>query len=238
MNIFRSIVFTAVIAGLCAGLFVSVLNAFGTTPLILQAETYESAGGDGHSHDHGQAATTEQGHQHDEDAWAPSDGFERTFFTSAANVLTGIGYGLVLAGIFMLRGKPVTWREGLFFGLGGFACFMLAPLLGLPPELPGTPAADLASRQIWWVSTAASTAAGLGLLAFVKQPWAAVVGLMLLAAPHIVGAPLPPEGQHALAPEMLEKRFVALAAVSSLAFWSVLGVVTAIFFTRSLSKEA
>jgi adenosylcobinamide kinase/adenosylcobinamide-phosphate guanylyltransferase len=49
----------------------------------------------------------------------------------------------------------------MFWGLAGFAVFTLAPGLGLPPELPAMPAADLLARQVWWIGTAAATAIGL-----------------------------------------------------------------------------
>ena len=45
------------------------------------------------------------------------------------------------------------------WGLAGFAVFTIAPGLGLPPELPGVPAAPLLSRQIWWVTAVLATAA-------------------------------------------------------------------------------
>lgn len=237
MNIFRSIVFSAVLAGLCAGIVVSVLDIFGTTPLILAAEKYEQAGAsDGHAHGDGAAqdtATAAGGHDHgDEEGWAPADGLERTLYTSGANILTAIGYAFILTGLFSLRGKPAGWHDGLLFGLAGFVSVMLAPALGLPPELPGTPAGDLTARQTWWAATVISTAAGLGLLAFVKKPWAGALAILLLVAPHLVGAPQPSEGEHALAPEMLSRRFVVVATVTSLIFCAALGTFSAYFHAR------
>ena len=54
----------------------------------------------------------------------------------------------------------------MFWGFAGFAVFTLAPGLGLPPELPAMPAADLGDRQIWWTATVLATAVGLALIAF------------------------------------------------------------------------
>ncbi len=124
----------------------------------------------------------------------PADGVERTAFTLAANILTAIGYALALTGLISMRGKALGWREGLMWGLAGFACVMIAPLLGLPPELPGTPSAPLADRQVWWIATAAATACGLALIAFHRKPWTAVAAIVLIAAPHVIGAPAAPEG--------------------------------------------
>lgn len=236
MSSFRNIVFTSVLVGLICGLAVSLMQYVGTTPLILHAETFESAGGEaGHSHDAAPAtgeAAAPAGHAHDEEAWGPADGFERNAYTAAANILTAIGYALVLTGFISLRGGNIGWREGLFWGLGGFAAVALAPMVGLPPELPGSPAGELAARQAWWIGTAAATAGGLALLAFRREPWAAVLAIVLIAAPHVIGAPLPPEGEHALAPLPLERRFIILATLTSFVFWVLLGALSGTFLKR------
>ena len=80
-------------------------------------------------------------------AWAPADGFERSAFTALANVVTAIGFALLLVTASELSGGLTGWRQGVFWGLAGFAVFTLAPGLGLPPELPGMPAADLGRRS-------------------------------------------------------------------------------------------
>src|SRR5579859_6812280 len=111
MSVFRSIVFSAVVAGGFVGIVVTAAQQFGTIPLILKAEVYERAADQAASKSTVVASTEHGGH--DEDSWQPKDGFERQAFTIAANVLTAIGYGLFLAGIFALLGRPVGWREGL-----------------------------------------------------------------------------------------------------------------------------
>lgn len=241
MSVFRSIVFTSVLTGLIVGVAVSAVQHFGTTPLILQAETYENAA-PAHNHE---AATPEAGQDAaaaapatteaapaEEEAWGPADGVERFLYTAAANILTAIGYALVLTGLFSLRSKTIGWREGLLWGLGGFAAVMLAPMLGLPPELPGTPAAPLFDRQVWWIGTVAATAAGLALIAFQRKPWAAVLGIVLIVAPHVIGAPAMPEGETALAPAVLEHRFIVAAVVSSFIFWALLGSISGSLYRR------
>ncbi|TCU07577.1 CbtA family protein [Rhizobium sullae] len=236
MSLFRSIVFTAALTGVIVGVSVSAVQFAGTSQLIAKAEVYEKAGeaesgaitvtpmADAHVH--------EAGHDHEEGGWEPADGFERIAFTVAADVLTAIGYALVLCGLIAMRGKPVTWREGLLWGLAGFACVMIAPMLGLPPELPGTPSAPLGDRQFWWIGTALATAAGIGLIAFQRKPWAAVVAIAVIAAPHLIGAPAPPEGLHALTPEALRHQFGAAAVMTSLVFWAILGSLSGTLFNR------
>lgn len=244
MSLFRNIVFTAVIAGLLSGLLMTVIQSFSTVPLILQAETYENAGGEdaGHSHSHdaapaaGVTAPAAAGHHHDEEAWAPSDGFERFIYTAAADILSAIGFALVTIAIAEALGGFGGWRGGLMFGIAGFLTVSLAPGLGLPPELPGMPAADLGPRQVWWVSTAVCTAAGLGLLAFTRSALLAGLAIVLLVAPHLVGAPLPPSHETAV-PIELHARFVNAVYVTNLVFWAVLGALAGVLRQRLRAGE-
>ncbi|MGI2033095.1 CbtA family protein [Rhizobium panacihumi] len=253
---FRAIVFSAVPVGIITGIAITLMQMVGTEPLILKAETYENAGPavpesaapDAHTHAsgtpaHDHAATAAEGDGHDAaghdhgEGWAPADGFERTAYTLGANVLTAIGYSLVLTALLSMANVSQGWRTGLFFGVAGFASVMLAPMVGLPPELPGSPAAELAARQTWWIATAIATAAGIGLLVLRREPWAAVLAVVLIAAPHVVGAPLPPTGVEPLAPLELERRFIVVATVTSFVFWALLGALSGTFLKR-LSPSA
>jgi cobalt transporter subunit CbtA len=233
MPVFRNMVFAAALAGLLAGALVTIIQQLGTAPLILAAEIFEQAAKPATT-----AETAAQAHgDHDHQAWAPQDGLERTAFTLAANIVTGVGFALLLVAAFALRGRAIGWREGLFWGLAGFAVFMVAPSIGLPPELPGMPAAPLGPRQAWWVTTVAATAAGLALLAFRRSPLWAAVGVALLVAPHLVNAPQPATTE-ALVPEALHHQFVVAVTVTSFLFWIVLGVLSATFFARFNRKSA
>jgi cobalt transporter subunit CbtA len=218
---FRAIVFAAVLAGLLGGLLLTLLQQFGTTPLIQEAELLEPAVAAAQFHGHTPAA-----------AWAPRDGLERTAFTLLANTVTGVGFALLLVAGFALAGRPFGWPTGLAWGLAGFAAFALAPSLGLPPALPGTAEAPLGARQLWWAATAAATASGLALLAFRRGPAWAVAALALLVAPHLIGAPHAADGGEHGVPETLAHRFVAAAIVTSLLFWLALGALSAVIFRR------
>jgi cobalt transporter subunit CbtA len=234
MSVFRSIVFSAALAGVICGAAITGAQMLGTIPLIQKGEVYErkadaappaAAEPAAHAHTH-----VAEDHHHDAE-WEPADGLQRNAFTTGANILTAIGFALLLAGIFALRGRPVTWREGLFWGIGGFVVFTAAPGLGLPPELPGMPVADLTMRQTWWIATACATAAGLGLLVFRQASWAAILGLGLIILPHLIGAPQAPEA-HTDVPEALSHSFVVAATLTSLLFWALLGTLTSIAFRR------
>ncbi|RWG65772.1 CbtA family protein, partial [Mesorhizobium sp.] len=114
-----------------------------------------------------------------------------------------------------------------FWGLAGFAVFTLAPGLGLPPELPAMPAAELLPRQIWWISTVAATAVGLGLIAFRKSLPLAILAVVLIVAPHVVGAPQPVSFETAI-PEGLHHQFVVAVTLTDLVFWLVLGAAVGV----------
>jgi cobalt transporter subunit CbtA len=232
MPVFRSIVFSAALAGLIVGVVISVAQFFGTVPLIQQSEVYErKAAAPPAAHSHAMAAKDQDNIAAHENEWEPEEGFQRNAFTVGANILTAIGFALLLTGAYAIRGRQVTWREGLLWGLAGFVVFTAAPGLGLPPELPGMPVADLTARQIWWIATAAATAGGLGLLALRSAAWSAVLGLALIALPHLIGAPLAPES-HSAVPAALSHRFVVVVTITSLLFWALLGVATSVAFER------
>ena len=230
MSILRSIVLSSALVGLSVGLIVSIAQHFAMVPLILQGEVYEKAAETAvpmttaHAHE-------ARGHEQGAEAWAPADGVERTVFTVMANILTATGYALVLTGLFVLRGRPVGWREGLLWGLCGFLVVTVAPGLGLSPELPGVQAAPLLERQVWWIGTAAATATGIALLAFRPSPWAAAVALVLFVVPHLIGAPRLVE-QHSDVPEALSHQFVVAVTLTSLVSWALLGWLSAVFYQR------
>jgi len=215
----------AILAGLLAGLLVSIVQEVRVVPLLFEAEAYEAGA-------HAAAHTDHAGHAHDHGAaaWMPADGAERRLYTWMANIVTAVGFGLILTACYALRGRPVQGRDGLLWGLAGFTAFGLAPALGLPPELPGAAPADLVDRQIWWVLTAVATAGGLALLAFGRRlPWQ-VAGGALIATPHLIGAPVP-EGPGTVPADLAAEFAVASLATASL-FWVALGMLTGAFYRR------
>ena len=215
MPVFRPLILAGALAGLIVGLVLTGAQQIGTVPLILQAETHE--------------------HAEEETAWQPAEGFERNAYTALFNVVEWIGFGFLLAGAQVLArrrpGTQIDWYAGLLWGLAGFLTFVIAPGLGLPPELPGVPAPPLEPRQIWWIGTAAATAAGLGLIAFQRKPWAAALAIVLIAAPHLAGAPHLDKVETEV-PELLQHQFIVAVTLTTLLSWSLLGGLTGFFYSR------
>ncbi|PLP60509.1 cobalt transporter [Mesorhizobium loti] len=251
MSVFRNVVFVAAIAGLLAGLVLACLQAYATVPLILKAEVYEQAAG-GHEHAAAPAAPVADAGTNamssaapapaaapaeEEEGWAPADGVERFSFNVLSNVVTGIGFALILVAFSEFAGGIGNWRQGVFWGLAGFAVFTLAPGLGLPPELPAMPAADLIPRQAWWISTVVATAIGLALIAFRRSLPLTVLAIVLIVAPHVVGAPQPASYDTPI-PEGLHHQFVVAVTLTNLVFWVVLGAVIGVVRGRFTGQSS
>ena len=233
---------TGLFAGFLTALVYSVVQAVTVTPLIFEAEIYEQASG-GHTHgptvhlhDDGQRHLHENAEAapaaEPAEPWSPAEGFERYGFTFLANIVSAVGFSFLLVAAFALRGKPVDMHAGLWWGLGGYAVFALAPSLGLPPEVPGAAAAPLVARQTWWFATMAATALGLGLLVFAKPIWLRAVGLPILLLPHVIGAPHPLGVEPGPVPPELASLFVVWSLVTVLFFWLLLGASAGEIYRR------
>jgi cobalt transporter subunit CbtA len=227
------VILAALLAGVAAGFFMGAIQHFRLTPLILEAEVFENAGG-GHGHEAAPAQSTiaEQSAAEEPEEWGPQDGWQRTLYTTAASMLAGAGFAAVLAGISLLLGIPITPRNGLLWGLAGFVSVNLAPAAGLSPELPGMPAADLMARQIWWIGTIIATGAGIYLIAIKRQAWAIAAGVALIIAPHIIGAPQPPTHESGV-PAGLAAEFAANSIAAAAAFWCLIGVFVGVALDRT-----
>jgi len=243
--VLRRIASVVLLAGALAGLLLTAVQQLQVSRIILQAEVYEEAAA-AKAHEQAHAAASapaasgtpaaaeahEHEHEHEHgDEWEPANGFERTAYTVLANVSMAVGFGLFLAAAIVISGKKVTWRSGLLWGVAGYLVFFVAPSLGLPPEVPGTVAAPLHARQLWWIMTAGLTAAGLGLGVYARHWALKLLGLVLLVVPHLVGAPHPavPGGA---APEALAQAFIHATALANGVFWLALGGLTGYFYKK------
>ncbi|KXO76281.1 CbtA family protein [Brucella anthropi] len=223
-------------AGLLAGLLVTPAMYLKTVPLILQAEVYEDAGG-GHSHgeaeatphDHGAAAADAE----EEGAELP---FGRLGNTILANLVAGAGFALLLGGVALLLGRRITVQNGIYWGVAGFFAVAFLPALGLSPELPAMPAADLAERQLWWIATVVLSGLGLYLIVLRHEIWAKILGLVLIVAPHLYGAPHPEDISSPI-PSLLASQYAVASLATNLFMWAVIGLALGWFIQHYASSE-
>ena len=185
----------ALVAGFLASVVATGLQLALTSPLILQAETYEGEGAHAAlapttdapfaalivpAHAPSQHSHGEGGHDHGKaDEWQPAPGLQRMAFTGLATLVGGVGYALLLAAVMLALRREPTPQSGLVVGVAGFLAVALAPAIGLPPELPGMGAAPLVLRQSWWLMTVIATGLGLYLIAVRRVPLTILGGLVL-----------------------------------------------------------
>lgn len=233
-------------AGLLAGLLVTPAMYLKTVPLIIQAEVYEEAGG-GHSHGPAEAAP----HEHAAETPAPDHAataapaeeeagaelpFGRLGNTILANLVAGAGFALLLGGIALLIGRPITVQNGLYWGMAGFFAVAFLPALGLSPELPAMPAADLAERQLWWISTVVLSGVGLYLIVLRGEIWAKLLGLIAIIAPHLYGAPHPEDIASPI-PSLLASQYAVASLATNLFMWAVIGLALGWFIQHYATAE-
>jgi len=241
---------TGLLAGLVAGLAVATLQKFTTTPLILEAEVYEKAAekaeptaalpGEArlilvhNAEEHGAAAGEEE--------WEPADGVERTVYASIATVATSVGFALLLLAGMLLAGDRITERTAIAWAAAGFVVTGLAPGVGLSPEVPGMPAADLVARQGWWFLTAALTATAIWLFLRSENGWLKLLAVALLLTPHIIGAPHLAGEEKSLVPPDLSARFAAVSLAVQAFLWVATGYAVGFFWQwlgrKSVAAEA
>lgn len=238
----------ALFAGLSAGALAALIQLTFVVPLIQQGELYESGAlvhfGAAGSLDAADALTTpgavplnglspEESHNENSDE-VPASPASRNFGTFALFLVSYSGFALLLVAGFAAAqriGHQVTARSGAVWGLCGFIAFQLAPAFGLPPELPGAQGAALELRQVWWVGCVAATAGGLALLGFGRNALALGAGVVLLAAPHLIGAPT--AAYAGVAPPELSAHFTAMVLGAGAVCWALLGTIAGAVWARN-----
>lgn len=226
----------ALVAGFLAACVAATLQSFLTSPLILQAETYEKvASPEAHGAGHGSLNSPHEHHASADarakDAWEPGEGFSRAAFTALATLVSGVGYAAILAALIIAAGREIGMQTALRWAIGGFLAVNLAPAVGLPPELPGMGGGHLAGRQIWWVSTVLGTSLGLYLITAMRNPAAMALGLLAIGLPHVIGAPHA-EAASSEVSAVLAAQFAARSLAVAFAFWATLGMGLGWYWTR------
>lgn len=235
------------LAGVFAGVCVAGLQEVTTTPLILKAESYEGKAAPAAGHNHSMMKTyngipiilahsTAEAAPGAPEIWAPEDGLQRALLTSTATIGASVGFGFMLLAVMLASGATITPSTGALWGAAGFVVTGLAPGLGLSPELPGSAAADLLSRQVWWIATAAATAAGLWIIWRTRSAIPVVGSIALIALPHIVGAPHPHEFSSAV-PAELAAHFTSTSLAVHAILWVLVGTLAGYFWARQTPYE-
>jgi len=224
----------ALVAGLIAGALQTVVQHAKVVPLILEAEKYEGGAPAAHVHTSGlelsivtearaQAATETE--QHAAEAEIPRHALVHAINALVADLVAvaGAGFALLLMAAVVFTGRSLTVVNGALWGAAGWLTFHLLPSMGLPPELPGFPAADLFDRQVWWTGTVVATAVALYLIVLRKEPVAKAAGVVVMLVPHVIGAPQPTDITSNV-PAILAAEFAVATLSAGLLFWIVLGL--------------
>lgn len=219
---------SAIFGGAAAGLAAGLLQLVFVQPVLLHAELYETGtlvhfGG-----------TSNSAHPDLPGFDAVRDGLSLIF-----TMLTYTGYALIMVaamGFAEDRGAQIDGRWGILWGIAGFVAFHLAPGFTLAPEVPGVAAADVTARQIWWFATVTAAAIALWLLAFGENwvMWGAAI--ILLMAPHLLGAP-EPDSFAGPVPTEIGALFAARALGVGLAAWVLLGCFAGYFWQREGARS-
>jgi predicted cobalt transporter CbtA len=197
----------ALVAGFLAACVAATLQTFLTSPLILQAETYEKAAVP-ETHASGYGSLLHLAHEHhapadasEGSAWEPGEGLPRIAFTALATLVSGVGYASLLAALILAVGRELDPQTALRWAIGGFLAVNLAP------------------------------AVGLYLITNVRHLAAIGIGLIAIVLPHLIGAPHA-EAASSGVPAVLAAQFAARSLAIAFAFWTTLGLGLGWYWTR------
>jgi cobalt transporter subunit CbtA len=155
------------------------------------------------------------------------------------SMLIYTGYAIILIAAMLLREQEsetnITFHQGIIWGVSGFFVVHLAPAISLPPEVPGVATAELQLRQIWWFATTLLTAGGLWIIAFTEKGSRFIIGVALILAPHIIGAP-EPDIFTGPAPTEIGALFASRALGTGLISWAMLGGLSAFFLKKETMR--
>jgi cobalt transporter subunit CbtA len=241
---FRNILLSAIVVGVLTGLAYGLFQQSQISPIIYAAEVYEVAEEPATSQDHHGAESVAHHHDAEAEAWGPADGFERIAYTYSADIAVGIAFALIMISLMALHNlksnKPkVTALVGGIWGVAAMLSLFVAPaLFGLHPEVPGTEAAVLENRQLWWVFCAAASIAGIAIVYYAPMMFK-LGGVLVGAVPHLIGAPMPehhgfantdPSAVKALSD--LATQFYTMTGAGMLVFFVLLGVLSGLAVNR------
>lgn len=204
------------IGGLLGGAIIAVFQTVTTIPLILEAETCETA-------EHFSLLHLVHAVDHVHAAGGVGD-LERFGLTLVATIAVATGCAWMLLAAMFARGEAIDARGVVPWALAAFFAAGLAPSLGLPPALSGTATADLVARQLWWLFAAVASAGGLAAIFFGRTKRWTLLGLAAIVLPHLIGAPRPDEANGGV-PAGIAAQFVSASLFVQLLMWIVPGAI-------------
>jgi cobalt transporter subunit CbtA len=220
------IILATLFAGMMAGIILAGIQYVRLTPLILAAEVFETPETEAIAEANKPCVETMPGMKMCADdgnsTWKPKDGWQRTLSTTAASLLTGAGFAILMVGVSMLSNMPITKQNGLIWGMCGFIAASLAPSIGLPPELPGMPAIDLHTRQIWWIAAIMFTGAAIFLWIKAKDYWWNLAAVIIALTPQFF-APVNIAKTEGNLPASLAAEFATSSLAANLVMWLAIG---------------
>ncbi len=225
----KRLLVSGLFAGFATGLIAAALIQLFVTPVLLEAELYET----GELVHFGGSGGTALEHDHDSHVHEEGEGGDRTLLTLGSAIATNIGFAFVMVAFMALAersGAIINARNGILWGLAGFVAIQLMPAFGHPPELPGNSVADISARQIWWALTAIASTIGIACIALGKNWGVWIAGLIALALPQLIGAPHPTSLAGPTPPE-IAGLFAARSLGTGLMIWVVLGALAAYFWS-------
>lgn len=230
---FARVVTAALFAGCIAGLVGGLLQLFFVQPVLLHAELFES----------GQLvhfSTDMPANAHHSHHGYVTFNMVRDLLSLGFSMAIYVGYALIMVALMAFRienDQMISLRQGLVWGIAGFITVQFAPGFGLPPEVPGAASASLEARQIWWLATVLATAIAIWLIAFGKTPAVFGFAIIILIAPHVIGAPEPDMLRGPVPPE-ISSQFAARAFGVGMASWAVLGLFSSYFLAISAKEDS
>ncbi|MCJ8298554.1 MAG: CbtA family protein, partial [Pseudomonadales bacterium] len=167
-----------------------------------------------------------------------------------SNITIAFALALIMISLMALHNqkslKPkLSALSGAAWGVVAMFCFFVAPaMLGLHPEVPGTNAAELESRQIWWLFCALASALGIAVV-YYGSVLLKAVGVLIVAAPHLIGAPLPTEHGFANTDPVavqalteLTSQFYMMTAIGMLILFIIMGVLSGLSLKKFVHNGA
>ncbi len=159
-----------------------------------------------------------------------ADGAERILYTSTATIAASIGFAFLLIAGMLLAGDTINERNALAWAAAGFVVTGLAPAHRLSASFPACRRRTSFARQAWWVLTAGLTALSLWLFLRSDKVGLKLVAILLLIAPHILGAPHLVDGEASRVPAELAARFAATSLAVHAALWIATGIAVGLLW--------